>query len=158
MNEQNKLGRRFSIKWLVISLVSLPMMLACVLIVSISTMTLEQGMESETYKTLEAMARGTELALDGVSDGDYSMQGSDLYKGNVNLSQEMGALVENYARSLCFMVMCGARLQSRMRRAIRWWVQRRTPRLSQRLSTMATSIIGMISISMASCIMDIIFL
>ena len=97
MNEQNKLGRRFSIKWLVISLVSLPMMLACVLIVSISTMTLEQGMESETYKTLEAMARGTELALDGVSDGDYSMQGSDLYKGNVNLSQEMGALVENYA-------------------------------------------------------------
>jgi len=97
MNEQNKLGRRFSIKWLVISLVSLPMMLACILIVSISTMTLRQGMESETYKTLEAMARGTELALDGVSDGDYSMQGSDLYKGNVNLSQQMGALVENYA-------------------------------------------------------------
>lgn len=97
MNEQNKLGRRFSIKWLVISLVSLPMMLACILIVSISTMTLRQGMESETYKTLEAMARGTELALDGVSDGDYSMQGSDLYKGNVNLSQQMGTLVENYA-------------------------------------------------------------
>ena len=97
MNEQNKLGHRFTIKWLVISLVSLPMMLACIIIVSISTSTLKQGMESETYKTLEAMARGTELALDGVSDGDYSMRGEDLYKGDVNLSEQMGELVEHYA-------------------------------------------------------------
>lgn len=99
MNEQNKLGHRFSIKWLVISLVSLPMLLACIVIVTVSTMTLRQGMESETYKTLEAMARGTELALDGVSSGDYSMQGDDLYKGEVNLSEQMGELVENYARA-----------------------------------------------------------
>ncbi len=97
MNEQNKLGRRFSIKWLVILLVSLPMMLACIVIVTVSTMTLRQGMESETFKTLEALARGTMLALDGVSSGDYSMQGDDLYKGEVNLSQQMGALVDNYA-------------------------------------------------------------
>lgn len=97
MNEQNKLGRRFSIKWLVISLVSLPMMLACIVIVTVSTMTLRQGMESETFKTLEALARGTMLALDGVSSGDYSMQGDDLYKGEVNLSQQMGTLVDNYA-------------------------------------------------------------
>ena len=97
MNEQNKLGRRFSIKWLVISLVSLPMMLACIVIVTVSTMTLRQGMESETFKTLEALARGTMLALDGVSSGDYSMQGDDLYKGEVNLSQQMGALVDSYA-------------------------------------------------------------
>lgn len=97
MNEQNKLGRRFSIKWLVISLVSLPMMLACIIIVTVSTLTLSQGMESETYKTLEAMARGTMLALDGVSSGEYSMRGEDLYKGEVNLSQELGGLVEHYA-------------------------------------------------------------
>ena len=32
MNEQNKSGRRFSIKWLVIALVSLPMMMACIVI------------------------------------------------------------------------------------------------------------------------------
>lgn len=97
MNEQNKTGRRFSIKWLVISLVSLPMMMACIVIVTVSTLTLRQGMESETFKTLEALARGTMLALDGVSSGEYSMQGDDLYKGEVNLSQEMGALVDNYA-------------------------------------------------------------
>lgn len=97
MNEQNKTGRRFSIKWLVISLVSLPMMMACIVIVTVSTLTLRQGMESETFKTLEALTRGTMLALDGVSSGEYSMQGDDLYKGDVNLSQEMGALVDNYA-------------------------------------------------------------
>ncbi len=97
MNEQNKTGRRFSIKWLVISLVLLPMMMACIVIVTVSTLTLRQGMESETFKTLEALARGTMLALDGVSSGEYSMQGDDLYKGDVNLSQEMGALVDNYA-------------------------------------------------------------
>ena len=97
MNEQNKTGRRFSIKWLVISLVSLPMMMACIVIVTVSTLTLRQGMESETFKTREALARGTMLALDGVSSGEYSMQGDDLYKGDVNLSQEMGALVDNYA-------------------------------------------------------------
>ena len=45
MNEQNKTGRRFSIKWLVISLVSLPMMMACIVIVTVSTLTLRQGME-----------------------------------------------------------------------------------------------------------------
>ncbi len=99
MNEQNKMGRRFSIKWLVISLVSLPMMLACIVIVTVSTLTLRQGMESETFKTLEALARGTMLALDGVSSGEYSMQGDDLYKGNVNLSRDMGALVDNYANA-----------------------------------------------------------
>ncbi|MDE7183756.1 MAG: cache domain-containing protein [Lachnospiraceae bacterium] len=97
MNEQNKTGRRFSIKWLVIALVSLPMMMACIVIVTVSTMTLRQGMESETFKTLEALARGTMLALDGVSSGEYSMKGEDLYKGDVNLSQEMGELVDNYA-------------------------------------------------------------
>ena len=97
MNEQNKSGRRFSIKWLVIALVSLPMMMACIVIVTVSTMTLRQGMESETFKTLEGLARGTMLALDGVSSGEYSMQGDDLYKGDVNLSQEMGELVDNYA-------------------------------------------------------------
>lgn len=99
MNEQNKVGRRFSIKWLVITLVSLPMLLATIVIVSVSTMTLRQGMESETYKTLEAMARGTELALDGVSDGEYSMQGEDLYKGDVNISESMSDLVEQYANA-----------------------------------------------------------
>lgn len=97
MNEQNKLGRRFSVRWLVISLVSLPMMLACIVIVAVSATTIRQGMESETFKTLEAIARGTMLALDGVSSGDYSMQGEDLYKGDVNISQEMSALVDNYA-------------------------------------------------------------
>ncbi|MDE6221841.1 MAG: cache domain-containing protein [Lachnospiraceae bacterium] len=97
MNGQNNVGGRFTIKWLVIALVSLPMMLACVIIVTVSTMTLRQGMESETYKTLKAMARGTILALDGVSSGEYSMQGEDLYKGDVNLSQELGDLVEQYA-------------------------------------------------------------
>ena len=56
-------------------------------------------MESETFKTLEALARGTMLALDGVSSGEYSMQGDDLYKGNVNLSRDMGALVDNYANA-----------------------------------------------------------
>lgn len=99
MNEQNKLGRRFNIKWLVIALVSLPMMLACIIIVTVSTMTLRQGMESETYKTLEAVSRGTILALDGVSKGDYSLVGEDVYKGDVNISQELGSLVEHYASS-----------------------------------------------------------
>lgn len=97
MNEQNKLGRRFSITWLVISLVSLPMLLACIVIVAVSATTIKQGMESETFKTLEAVARGTMLALDGVSSGEYSMQGDDLYKGDVNISQQMSALVDNYA-------------------------------------------------------------
>ena len=97
MNEQNNLGRRFSIKWLVISLVSLPMMLACIVIVSVSTLTLKQGMESETFKTLKGLATGTMLALDGVSSGNYSMQGDDLYKGEVNLSQQLGELVDHYA-------------------------------------------------------------
>lgn len=97
MNEQNKLGRRFSITWLVISLVSLPMLLACIIIVAVSAATIKQGMESETFKTLEAVARGTMLALDGVSSGGYSMQGDDLYKGDVNISQQMSALVDNYA-------------------------------------------------------------
>lgn len=137
MNEQNKLGRRFSIKWLVISLVSLPMMLACIVIVTVSTMTLRQGMESETFKTLEALARGTMLALDGVSSGDYSMQGDDLYKGDINLSQQMGALVDDYATAnngeiTLFLEMSGVRQQLRMHRATRLWARRQTRRWQHR--------------------------
>lgn len=97
MKEQNKSGRRFSVKWLVILLASLPMMLACIVIVAISTRTLRQGMESEVYKSLEAVARGAELVIDGVSDGEYSLQGNDIYRGNVDISETLGELMDQYA-------------------------------------------------------------
>ena len=97
MNYQNKMGRRFSVKWLVLLIASFPMLIACIVVVTISTLTLRQGMESETFKTLKALATGTEIALNGASSGEYSMQGEELYKGDVNLSMEMGDLVDRYA-------------------------------------------------------------
>ena len=97
MNYQNKMGRRFSVKWLVLLIASFPMLIACIVVVTISTLTLRQGMESETFKTLKALATGTEIALNGASSGEYSMQGEELYKGDVNLSVEMGDLVDRYA-------------------------------------------------------------
>lgn len=100
MNEQNNVGRRFSVKWLVIALVSLPMLIACVVIVYVSNLAMREGMESETFQMLEAAARGTELALDGVSDGEYSVQNDHLYKGNVDLTERMGTLVDHYASAM----------------------------------------------------------
>ena len=78
-------------------------------------------MESETFKTLKALATGTEIALNGASSGEYSMQGEELYKGDVNLSVEMGDLVDRYAAQnnaelTLFLAISDVRQRSKMQK------------------------------------------
>lgn len=97
-SQAKKSNHRFGVKWLVLSLSTLPMMVACIVIVFFAAWIIRDGMENESFRTLESMATGTMLTLDSLSSGDYQLVGEDIYKGDVNITQNM-SLLDQYAQA-----------------------------------------------------------
>ena len=87
--------KRFSIKALVLTVTSLPLLIACVIIVFFSAWTLDTGIEAEALDGLKAVASGATLALESIH-GDYSLQGEDVYVGDLNITQNV-SFVDSYA-------------------------------------------------------------
>lgn len=87
--------KRFSIKALVLTVTSLPLLIACVIIVFFSAWTLDTGIEAEALDGLKAVASGATLAMESIH-GDYSLQGEDVYVGDVNITQNV-SFVDSYA-------------------------------------------------------------
>lgn len=96
-NSQEKGKIRFSIKALIMSAISFPMLTVCVVIVFFASLTLRAGLEDEVFLALEGIATGTMMSLDNYS-GDFSLKGDDLYKGSHNISKNMDTL-DFYAES-----------------------------------------------------------
>ncbi len=96
-NVREKQKRRFSIKWLIVSAISIPMLTVCVVIVLFSSMTLRAGLEDESLRSLKGIATGALMALD-YYDGNYQLKGEDLYKGTHNVSKDM-ELLDYYAKA-----------------------------------------------------------
>jgi methyl-accepting chemotaxis protein len=88
--------RRFGVKWLIISIASVPLLAACILITFFSAWTLQTGLENEVLTGLKGAATGAKLAVESISSEDYSLVGSDLYKGSYNVTQNMDA-IDSYA-------------------------------------------------------------
>lgn len=95
---KNKTNRRFGVKWLVLSIASLPLLIACIVITFFAGLTMTKGMQNETFTTLKSAATGALLALDNVSMEEFRLVGEDLYKGDYNISQNMEA-IDYYAES-----------------------------------------------------------
>jgi methyl-accepting chemotaxis protein len=87
---------RFGVKWLIISLTTVPLLVACVIITFFSGWTLEAGLQSEVYSGLKGAAMGVELAMNSISSEDYKLVGDDLYKGSYNITQNVSVL-DSYA-------------------------------------------------------------
>ncbi len=96
-NQTNYSNRRFSIRLLVLSITSLPMVVACVVIVLFTALTMRQGLEAQISETLKGVASGAMAALNCVSTDDLVMKDGDLFKGSVDISQNT-ELIDKYAK------------------------------------------------------------
>ena len=95
-NGQEKGKLRFSIKMLIMSAISVPMLTVCVVIVYFASLTLRAGMEDENIVSLRGIATGALMSLDYYS-GDYQLKGEELYKGSYNVTKNMD-LIDYYAK------------------------------------------------------------
>jgi methyl-accepting chemotaxis protein len=87
---------RFGVKWLIISIASVPLLVACVIITFFSAWTLDTGLQKEVLTGLKSAATGAKLSMDSISSEDYRLEGNDLYKGDFNITQNMD-LLDSYA-------------------------------------------------------------
>ncbi len=87
-----------SIKTLILSITTLPMLLACILITFFASWTMNIGMRNQVFEGLKSTSAGALLSLDNVSTESFRIEGEDLYKGDFNLTQNMGAM-DYYASS-----------------------------------------------------------
>ena len=94
-NGTQKTQRRFSVKMLILTIATMPLLIACALIVFFSALTIEAGMERETLESLKAAASGAMMALETIP-GDITLDGDTLYKGSINITENM-SMVDQYA-------------------------------------------------------------
>lgn len=94
----NKSSRRFGVKTMILSIATMPMLLACVIITFFASWTLENGMKSQALIGLKSTATGALLSLDNISKESFHLVNNELYKGNFNVSQNMDGL-DHYAKS-----------------------------------------------------------
>jgi methyl-accepting chemotaxis protein len=93
---RDKSKGRFGVKWLIISIASVPLLAACIIITFFSAWTLDTGLQKEVLTGLKSAATGAKLAMDSISSEDYKLVGTDLYKGDYNITQNMET-IDSYA-------------------------------------------------------------
>lgn len=96
-NGTQKKQRRFSVKLLILSITTIPLLIACILIVFFAALTIDEGMERETMASLRGLTSGALLTLDALG-GDITLDGEDIYKGEINITQNMD-MVDKYAKN-----------------------------------------------------------
>lgn len=96
--KKNKTNLRSSVKMLVISITTLPLLLACIMITFFAGWTLDKGIQDEVFTGLRNAATGALLSLDNISSESFRLEGEDLYKGKFNVTQNMDG-IDYYASS-----------------------------------------------------------
>lgn len=94
--KRSKTNRRLGVKWLVISITTVPLLLACIIITFFSGWTLDKGLQDEVFTGLRNAATGALLSLDNISTESFHLEGEDLYKGTFNVTQNMDG-IDQYA-------------------------------------------------------------
>ncbi len=91
-------AKRHSVKTIVMVITTLPLLVACAIITFFAAWTLEKGLQDQVLIGLQSAATGALLSLDNVSTESFRLEGSDLYKGDFNVSQNMGG-IDYYAEA-----------------------------------------------------------
>lgn len=95
---QKKNMKRFSVKRCILTITTLPLLFACIMITICASWTMEKGMESEVFSGLKGAVTGALLSMDNVSRESFHLVGDELYKGDYNVTQNMDGL-DYYAES-----------------------------------------------------------
>lgn len=94
----NNSPRYISVKWHIMAITTLPMLFACFVITFFASWTLDTGLKNQILIGLKSAATGALISLDNVSTESFRIEDRELYKGDYNVSQNMGAL-DYYASS-----------------------------------------------------------
>lgn len=89
--EKQKMKRklRFGIKEFVVVSVALPVIIASFVITMFASTTLRSGLEDESLSTLKGVMTSLAYSLDQIDEGEYFYDGTDLYKGKYNITQNL---------------------------------------------------------------------
>ncbi len=96
--EPGKKSKFASVKTHILIITTLPLLFACIVITFFSAWTMEKGIQNQVYAGLKTVATGALLSLDNLSMESLHLEGTDLYKGDFNVSQNMGS-IDYYASS-----------------------------------------------------------
>lgn len=88
--KKGKTRRLDSIKTVIMSIATLPLLAACVIITLVASLTMLKGLQNQVFASLKCSATGALLSLDNISAEGFRLVGQDLYKGSFNISQNMG--------------------------------------------------------------------
>jgi len=97
-NKMDKTEKIVSIKWVILTITTVPLLIACISITFIAGWNLDRGIEDQVITGLRSAATGALLSLDNVSLESFQLVGNDLYKGDYNVTQNM-ATIDYYASS-----------------------------------------------------------
>lgn len=76
------------IQRLILMLCLIPTMLVGLCIGIFGVMSIKNGMETEALRALELLSNSARSAFNNIGEGDYYLEGEQLYKGNVNLLEQ----------------------------------------------------------------------
>lgn len=97
-NMESPLGKRSGIKLLILSIATVPLLLACFILTFFAERTINESLQTQIFNGLRSVATGALFSLDNVSAESFHLEGTDLYKGDYNVSQNMNG-IDYYAQS-----------------------------------------------------------
>lgn len=93
MDMQKKVKKfRFGIREIVIGAVAVPLMILCLVLVYMSSLTLRTALESKALENLRNVAATSAIAVYAIADGDFHLVDGDLYKGDFNVTKNTETL------------------------------------------------------------------
>lgn len=95
---ENNIDRHISIKKVIMFIAIVPLLLASVIIMLFASWTMDLGLRKQVFANLKGVATGALLSLDNVSMESFHVVDDNLYKGNFNVTQNMGS-IDYYAES-----------------------------------------------------------
>lgn len=97
-NMGDKSEKRISVKMLILVITTLPLLLACIVITFFSGWIINDGLNEQVFAGLQNAATGALISLDSVSSESFTLEDGKLYKGDYNVTDNMG-LIDYYAES-----------------------------------------------------------
>lgn len=90
--KRGKVGMRSSLVRNITGIALLPLIVMAVILTIVGINSIHDGMQDQKLDALKSMTVALEGALDSIDQGDYSLKGEDLHKGNYNLTEHVDVL------------------------------------------------------------------
>lgn len=91
-DEVAKKKKGMSIRWVILLICLVPLIVFSTVITSVAMVNMRQGMENEAVESLLTLVNATRASIGRMYNGEYHLEGDNLYKGDTNLSEQQDML------------------------------------------------------------------